>query len=94
MTVREIVLSTHGDELTDADVPAIALDHGDGVLKVEPGDAFINLELQVGSAAFEDGVVGWCAGVSGSGSEVSGPRLGIRMVAGRFESADVHDGGV
>lgn len=44
--VREIVGSTHERGLTDADVPAIAFDHGDGVLKIESGDAFINLNFR------------------------------------------------
>ena len=35
--VRAIVSAAHDDGLTDADVPAIALDHGDGVQKIEAG---------------------------------------------------------
>ena len=45
--VRAIVSSSHESELTDADVPAIALDHdGTGPARIEPGDAFINLNFR------------------------------------------------
>ena len=45
--IRDIVSSSHESELTDADVPAIALDHdGTGPARIEPGDAFINLNFR------------------------------------------------
>ncbi len=45
--IREIVSVAHHSELTDADVPAIALDHdGNGPAVIEPGDAFVNLNFR------------------------------------------------
>ena len=45
--VREIVTSTHECELTDADVPAIALNwDGVGPARIVAGDAFINLNFR------------------------------------------------
>ena len=45
--VRELVGEAHDSGLTDADVPAIALNRGDkGVATIEPGDAFINLNFR------------------------------------------------
>lgn len=45
--VKAIVAATHEEDLTDADVPAIALNHGDkGVAKIEPGDTFVNLNFR------------------------------------------------
>ena len=45
--VRKLVRETHDTGSTDADVPAISLNHnGNGAAKVEPGDAFINLNFR------------------------------------------------
>ena len=45
--VKAIVSSTHENEFTDADVPAIALDHdGTGPARIKPGDTFINLNFR------------------------------------------------
>ena len=45
--VKEIVSSAHENGLTDADVPAMALDHdGNGPVTIKPGDAFINLNFR------------------------------------------------
>ena len=45
--VKAIVSSVHESEFTDADVPAIAMDHnGTGPARIEPGDAFINLNFR------------------------------------------------
>ena len=45
--VAAIVSDTHAAGMTDADVPPIALNHGNrGVATIEPGDAFINLNFR------------------------------------------------
>ena len=44
--VREIVAACHDLGNTDADVEAIAFDHGGGTAKIGRGDAFINLNFR------------------------------------------------